>query len=310
VLAIGNPYGLRSTVTAGIVSAKGRSGLHILDYEDFIQTDAAINPGNSGGPLLDLEGKVVGVNTAILSATGGSLGIGLAVPIDLAALVRERLESSGKVTRGFLGIHLQDVDARLAEQLGVDIGAGVLVTDVAPDSPAARAGIRREDLILEVAGQPMKSVQVLRNRIALTEPGTKAEVVVARGGERKTLTVVIGELPGAEAAAESRPARDEKQLGLEIQELTPALAQSLGLEEQEGVVVTGVRVGSPAYDAGLRRGMLVQEVDRRPVATAAEFRAALGALEEQGSVLLYVRHRMGTSYLVLEKGRESRERDE
>ncbi len=299
VLAIGNPFGLASTVTAGIVSAKGRSGLRILDYEDFIQTDAAINPGNSGGPLLDVHGRVVGMSTAILSRSGGSAGIGLAIPIDMVGQIREQLLAHGSVVRGYLGAYLQELDEGVARALGHALREGVLVTRVIEGSPAERAGLRRDDVIVSFDGAPASGVQPLRNRVSLTPPGERVALVVERGGERVELAVVLDELDRDAAGAAPEPPREE-ELGLTVGAVSARQARRLGLAEASGVLVTGVRFGSRAYEAGLHEGLVILEVDRRPVRDAEGFWLAVDE-GEGDSMLLFVQDRDGSRYVVLER---------
>lgn len=196
VLAIGNPFGLQHTLTVGVVSAKGRTELGINDYEDFIQTDAAINPGNSGGPLVNLDGQVVGMNTAIFSSSGGYMGIGFAIPVNFVKTVADQLIQQGSVVRGQLGVLLQPLTPELARRLKLDAGQdGIAVTDVEPDSPAARAGFRKDDVIFSYAGLPVKDVGDFRNRVASTDPGKQVEIGILRNGKRQTLNVEIGRLP-------------------------------------------------------------------------------------------------------------------
>ena len=306
VIAIGNPFGLEQTVTQGIVSAKGRSQLGLSEYEDFIQTDASINPGNSGGPLIDVTGKVVGVNTAIFSRSGGNMGIGFAIPIDLARHIMTALIDEGVVHRGFLGVSIQDVTAELAQALGIEAGAGVLVSDVQADSPAAQAGIRSGDLIVAFDGQPVRSVNELRVRVADVKPGSQTPVTVLRDGQQVATRVTLAERPRAAAAAteegsgKQAPAgAPEAAVGLALQELTPQIAAQLGYQGQQGVLVGAVRSGSAAEEAGLQRGALIQQVNRRPVSSVAAFRQALAQVQPGQSLLLLVRQGPNVRYLAL-----------
>jgi len=289
VLALGNPFseGLRSTVTAGIVSAKGRSRIGLTDYEDFIQTDAAINPGNSGGPLINLRGEAVGVNSAIASRSGGSQGVGFAIPIDLVRSVQRSLVDEGRVVRGWLGVYLGELTDELREAFQIDAATGVLVQQVAADSPAARAGLEDGDVILELDGAPVDDVRALRFRIAEMRPGTKVALGLLRDGGRRALTVELGELED-----ETRPLAQARQrgvldaLGFTVGELTREWRAELGLDDTvEGVLVTDVRRTSPAEDEGLRPGDVILEVGRQPVRSRA---GLLRAAEEvaAGEVLL------------------------
>jgi serine protease Do len=297
VMAIGNPFGLENTVTAGIVSAKGRY-IGTGPYDSFIQTDASINPGNSGGPLINLRGEVVGINTAIFSRTGGNIGIGFAIPINLAKELIPQLESKGKVTRGWLGVLIQKVTPEIAESLGLKEPSGALVADVMKDGPAKEAGIQVGDVIVEFDGRPVKESNELPLLVARTAVGKKVSVTVLRGGQTKHLEVTVGELKEEEVAA-AGPAETE-ELGLTVQNLTPEIAQSLGLDPKtEGVVVSEVEPGSAADEAQLRRGDVILEVNRKPVKSAEAFRKAIRETEKGKSVLLLVRRGDSTVFLAL-----------
>ena len=298
VVAIGNPFGLSHTLTAGVVSATGRTSLGISDYEDFIQTDAAINPGNSGGPLVNLDGEVVGMNTAIFSRSGGYMGVGFAIPVNLARAIADQLIASGEVTRGFLGIVIQQLTRDLAESFGIDPGQGIVVAQVSEDSPAAKAGIRQGDVILEYRGRPVSDVGDFRNQVSLTTPGSSQELIVLREGERQTLTVTIGTLSDSEVAS-SGSTQTADELGLTVQTLTQELAEQLDVKEGEGVVVTEVRRGSIAAMAGIDPGTLILQVNRKDVNSAAEFDAAVKAAGDSKRVLLLVRKEGMQRYLAL-----------
>jgi serine protease Do len=302
VVAVGSPFGLRETVTAGIVSAKGRAGLSIEDYEDFIQTDAAINRGNSGGPLVDIDGRVVGVNTAILSRTGGSVGVGFAIPINMARPIVQQLVRHGKVTRGFLGVLIQDVSSEMADRLGLDKAAGALVSQVMPDTPAARAKIQVGDVIVSYDGEPVSGVAKFRNRVAATPPNTKTKLVVLRDGKRKTLTVSIGTLKDGAVATVPGGApgtTTAKGLGLTVQNLTADLAERLSIKAKSGVVVTAVDPAGPAVDKGISQGDVIIEVDRSSVNNVAEFEAQLKKADADKGVLLLIVNQQGTRFVVL-----------
>jgi len=302
VLAVGNPFGLSHTLTAGIVSAKGRSGMGLNDYENFIQTDAAINPGNSGGPLVDLDGRVVGMNTAIFSRSGGYMGIGFAIPINMAKQIRDQLVKHGKVTRGRLGVYIQDLTRELADSFGLDKNKGILVAQVIKDSPAEKAGLKRGDVITELEGHPVGKVAEFRNKIALTTPGTSLTLTIVRGGDEQKIKVVIGELE-TDAKGRPTPASTIKRYGLQLQQLTEPLAEQLGYQGEQGVLVAGVEDGSAAEEAGIQKGDLIQEVNRIPVNSPAEVKAALKKTRKGGAALLLVRHGEATRYLAL-KGKE------
>ncbi len=297
VLAFGNPFGLSHTLTAGIVSAKGRSGMGLNEYENFIQTDAAINPGNSGGPLVDLDGRVVGMNTAIFSRSGGYMGIGFAIPINMAQRIRTQLVENGNVTRGRLGVYIQDMTPDLAESFDLEKGEGILIAQVIEDSPAEDAGLKQGDLILELNGKKVGKVADFRNRISFTAPGTKVKLLIKRNNKTRTITAKIGKL---ETDVDGRPTATGKlsKLGLSLQELNPDLAEKFDYQGQTGVLVTDVDPGSAAERAGIKRGDLIQEVNRTPVKTPTEVRKAIEK-NKRSSLLLLVRQGDATRYLAI-----------
>jgi serine protease Do len=297
VLAIGNPFGLAETVTAGIVSAKGRSNIGIADYENFIQTDAAINPGNSGGPLLNLKGEVIGINTAIYSQSGGYMGIGFAIPINMAVAIKEQLVASGKVSRGYIGIYMQPMTAELAESFGLKESRGILVSDTTEESAAAEAGIRQGDVIVKLNGEDVTDMGAFRNAIAGQPPGTEFKLTVMRDGKPEDIKVTSRALPDddtAEAEADSNAGALLEKLGLQVQDLTEAIAKQLGYDEAKGVVVTSVDPNGPAAAAGMRPGILIDSVNREKVESVKAFQDALGAADKTKAVLLRVRE--GSAY--------------
>ncbi len=299
IFAIGNPFGLSNTVTAGIVSAKGRF-IGQGSYDDFIQTDAAINPGNSGGPLVNLKGEVVGINSAIFSRSGGNIGIGFAIPINLAKDLLPQLKEKGKVVRGWLGVYIQKVTPEIAESLKLPDARGALVADVMDDTPAGEAGIRVGDVIVEFDGHAVKDSTDLPLIVARTPIGKRAPVKLIRDGEEQTVTVTIGELKDDEVAvARGGPS----ELGLAVQNLTPEIAESLGIDPKtKGVVVAGVEPGSPADEAGLQRGDVILEVNRQPVANESAYRNAVRKLGKGKSALLLVRRGDNTIFMALKPG--------
>ncbi|MCA8974088.1 MAG: Do family serine endopeptidase [Planctomycetes bacterium] len=297
VMAVGSPFGLSSSVTAGIVSAKGRNAVGLTDYDDFIQTDAAINPGNSGGPLVNLDGEVVGMNTAIFSRSGGYMGIGFAIPANMAKAISRQLIDHGAVTRGYLGVLIQDIDAALGKSFGVAANKGILVAQVNADTPAAAAGLERGDVIVELDGKSAEKVAEFRNRIALMAPGSVQHLALLRDGKRLELSVTLGKL-GDDVAAEA-PQAAAGSLGISVQELDASLAQQFDCVGMTGVLVTEVRAGSIAQLGGLERGMLIQEVDRHPVGTVADYRREIDQAAQRDSVLLLVRDGAQAHYLVL-----------
>ena len=302
VIAIGNPFGLDQTVTSGIVSAKGRTDLHLVDYENFIQTDAAINPGNSGGPLINLNGEVIGINTAIVSGSGANAGVGFAIPINFAKSIMESLIQTGKVSRGFLGVEIQDLNNDLAEELGLENPEGILVTQVLANSAAERAEMRVGDVIFEFNGKKVSSRNQLRHVVAATPVGTKSTVKVIRDKKEITLTVMLGEFPDR-LGASGRPdvlSQPETLYGLSLQQLTPELAEGFGFKkETEGLVVTSVEPESPAAKSGLRQGDLILEIARQPVKTIQEFRSAARKERKGDKLLLRVRNAQGARFLVM-----------
>lgn len=296
VLAVGNPFGLSHTLTAGVVSAKGRSGIGLNDYEDFIQTDAAINPGNSGGPLVNLDGEVVGINTAIFSRSGGYMGIGFAIPVDMAKSIKTQLIEDGEVKRGRLGIYIQDITKDLAESFDLEETTGILITQVIEDSPAEDANLKQGDIILEVDGDKVDKVANFRNRIALTAPGTKVKLTIIRDGEQETVKAKIGKLDTDEASSKTGSS-DLPKLGLNLQQLTPELAERFGFENEKGVLVAGVESGSLADRAGIRRSSLILEIDKQRVTSVKQAKELLK--EQKKTHLFLVRQGGGTRYIAI-----------
>jgi serine protease Do len=300
VIAIGSPFELNQTVTVGVVSAKGRNRIGINDYENFIQTDAAINPGNSGGPLLNIHGEAIGMNTAIFSRSGGYMGIGFAIPISMAKAIQQQLEKHGKVTRGWLGVVIQDVDEELAKSFGLEKARGALISEVADKSPAAEAGLQQGDVIVELDGTELTDVSELRNKVALLAPGSKIDVLVIRDGKKKTVKVAIGEQPADMAKAPGSNGDDSLQnMGLTLQNLTEELAGQLGYSPEQGVLIAEVEPGSPAQQAGLKPGQLIEEVNRQRVLNLKELRKVLEEVKPDAKVLLYVRAGEYRQYIVL-----------
>lgn len=299
VVAMGNPFGLSHTLTVGVVSAKGRTSVGISDYEDFIQTDAAINPGNSGGPLVNLDGDVVGVNTAIFSRSGGYMGVGFAIPSKLAQRIANSLIETGEVVRGYLGIVIQPLTQDLAESFDIDASSGILVAQVEDGTPAAEAGFQQGDVIVEYEGKEVSDAGDFRNRVALTAPGSDRKVTVIREGKRKTLKVTIGKLDDARMMAGRGDTDTAEELGLVVQQITPDLAQQFNVEPGSGVVVTGVQPGSIAAEAGLRPGVVILQVDQKPIGSPAEFKRAVSNSSDDNRVLLLVGQGNMQRYIVL-----------
>ncbi len=293
VVAIGNPFGLEHTVTAGIVSAKHRF-IGQGSYDDFIQTDAAINPGNSGGPLINLSGEVIGINTAINPRANT---IGFTVPINMAKQILPQLRSDGFVTRGWLGVEIHDVTKELANEFGTDSGA--LVTRVLPGTPAEKSGMRHGDVIVEFDGQPIENRRELPRIVAGTSVDKQVAVVVVRDGKRKTIDVVLGALKEERVARAPTESSGDTEFGISVQDLTPEIAQQLGVEGDRGVVVTGVEPGSPAAEAGLRSGDVILEVDRGAVDDVAGMRKKLANADK--SVLLLIRRGDATIFVPMKR---------
>ncbi|MGI9331678.1 MAG: DegQ family serine endoprotease [Gammaproteobacteria bacterium] len=298
VVAIGNPFGLSHTLTVGVVSAKGRTSLGINDYEDFIQTDAAINPGNSGGPLVNLDGEVVGMNTAIFSRSGGYMGVGFAIPINLAKAIADQLVEEGEVTRGYLGIVIQPLTPDLAKSFGLTDTRGILIASVSEGSPAAAAGLRQGDVIVAYRGEPVSDIGGFRNRVAFTRPGAREALTIIRDGGRQEVTVTIGRQTGEERTAQGS-AQATETLGLTVRTLTSELAEQFGAEAGQGVVVTQVTPGSIAAQAGIGPGAVIVQVNRKPVSTAVQFKQAVEESRSDRRVLLLIRSGEMQQYLVL-----------
>jgi serine protease Do len=303
-IAIGNPFGLDRTVTVGIISATARTRVGVTQYDNFIQTDASINPGNSGGPLLNIDGKVIGINTAIVAA---GQGIGFSIPINQARDVMQQLITRGKVVRGWLGIVIQDVTDQLAGSFGVKEREGVLVAEVMKGSPADTAGLRAGDVVVDLSGTPIKEVPDLQRRIAAIRPGQTMKLTVIRDKKPVPITVKIGEMPADEPVVAEAPGNDE--WGLSVESLTGDAALRLDLPVSRGLLVTEVQPGSPAEKAGIRRGDVILEISRRPADDPATLFKALSALKPGETILIYV-HRAGGSggganqYLTMERSRQ------
>jgi len=298
VVAIGNPFGLGNTLTAGVVSAKGRV-IGAGPYDNFIQTDASINPGNSGGPLFNLDGEVIGINSAIFTQSGGNIGIGFAIPINMAKSVMSQLKEKGRVVRGWLGVVIQTVTPEIKEKFGLKTAEGALVGEVNTDSPAEKGGLKRGDVIVTFEGKKVETMNSLPPMVAETPIGKDAEIVVIREGKEKTLRVKIAELPEEPRVAATTMPEIEESLGLSVQELTPELAESLGLEGEKGVVVSSVRGGSPASEAGLQRGDLIQEIERESIEGMDDYTRIMRESASKDQILMVVRHEGHTRYVVL-----------
>jgi serine protease Do len=316
VLAIGNPFGIGETVTTGIVSAKGRRPGLGLDYEDFVQTDAAINPGNSGGALVDVEGRLVGINTAILSRSGGFQGVGLAVPANLVSQVADGLVKHGKVVRGYLGVGAQDLTPALAESLGLKAKRGALISDVQPDTPAAKSGLRNGDVVTAVNGQTIEDANKLTFTVGAVSPGTKLELDVVRDGETEKLTVTTAERPanvaragreGRGSSPEDLASADEGVLnGVAVDDIAPQMRNQLNLPARlKGAVITNVAPDSAAAKAGLRPGDVILEINKQPV-TSAQDAVELSTKADGKKTLLRLYSRGSTIFVVVDESDASK----
>src|ERR1700728_2129723 len=305
IFAIGDPFGVGETATMGIVSATGRSRLGIEDYENFIQTDAAINPGNSGGAMIDIHGNLVGINTAILShgGSGGNEGVGFAIPMSMAKPVMDQILAHGKVVRGYLGVHIQDLSPEIAKAFNYNMSGGALIGDVSPNTPASKAGLQKGDVIVKLNGQAVSDYVDLRLRISQMAPGTSVNLDVWRDGKTKDYTVALGELPEKAEAEESSGTESGGGLeGVEVDELTPEIAQQLNLGAgAHGVVVTSVDPSSPAAAAqpAIGRGDVIAEINHKPIRSVSDYKQAVAAAANQ-PLLLLVNHGGVTGYSVVQ----------
>lgn len=285
VVAIGNPLGLQASLTVGVVSAKGRNDLDIARIEDFIQTDAAINRGNSGGPLLNLDGEVVGINTAIASNMGGYMGIGFAIPSNIAQQITNQLINNGEVTRGYLGVNLQSVNHNLAQAFGLEKAEGALIADVKKDSPAALAGLKQGDIVISYNHTKILNIATLRNAVAMMEPGSKVNLTILREGKQLNIPVEIASFPTSGELISGI----ETKLGFEVENITPEIAQNLGLLDEKGVIVSNVRPGSPSAWTGMKKGALIIEANKQKVSSTEEFFKVLSTTETGKPVLLLIK---------------------
>ena len=302
VLAVGNPFGLNSTVTLGIVSALGRGRMGITQYEDFIQTDAAINPGNSGGALVNTKGELIGINTAIFSQSGGYQGVGFAVPTSMAKPVFESLIKTGKVVRGYLGVAIQDLTPDLAKNFGLKEAKGALISDVSGDSPAEQSGLKQGDVILEFQGTPVEDPAALQRLVTRTPIGTKASVKVLRDGHEKDMTVTISEQPDTLKVAKAAGETDEHAAlaGVEVQTLDRKTAHELGLSEKtKGVVVTNIDPDSWAQQAGLTEGDVIQSINRQEIKSVKDYEKVMSSLKKDQPVLLLINRRGASLFMTV-----------
>ncbi len=295
VMAVGNPFGLGNTVTAGIISAKGRI-IGAGPYDDFLQTDAAINPGNSGGPLFNMNGEVVGINTAIVAQ---GQGIGFATPINIAKEILAQLKT-GKVIRGWLGIMIQDITPDLAESFGIKETTGVIVADVVPDGPAEKAGIKRGDIIKTLNGKTVENAHMLSRTVAAMAPKSSAVIDLIREGKKQEIKVTIGTMPEELGSRKKSVTGSESAWGITVQNITPELAQRHGVDENEsGVIITEVKPGSAAGEARLRTGDVIKEVNRQKVQNIRDYKQIIGKMKKDETLLLLVKRSGNTFYIAI-----------
>jgi serine protease Do len=304
VIAVGNPFRLMHTVTAGIISAKGRSSVGLADYEDFMQTDAAINPGNSGGALTDLDGNVIGINTAISTPSGGNVGIGFAIPINMAKKVMDELIKNGSISRGYLALVPQDITDDLAKALNLKDTKGVLVGDVMKDGPADKAGIKTGDVIISVNNKKVENSTQLRNMIAEIKPGSEVNIKILRNNESKDIEVKIGERPNDIAQNKiennSKENFSSDKLGFTVQNLTSDISKNLGYKGEKGVLVTSVKPGSAADDAGIQVNDLIKEVNRTKVGSVDQFEKEISKLSKGDTIAFLIQRGKTSFYIALE----------
>ncbi|MDA0990946.1 MAG: Do family serine endopeptidase [Verrucomicrobia bacterium] len=301
VIAIGNPFGFNETLTVGVVSGKGRT-MNVTKYDDFIQTDAAINPGNSGGPLLNMDGHVIGINTAIFSSTGGNLGIGLAIPINMARTIKDQLIDSGKVNRSYLGIHMQELTPDLADSFGIDSEHGIIVADIVPNSAAAEAGLKGGDVIIRLNGVDVVGMSAFRNQIASSRPGTEIVLTVIRDGERRSIQARTRSFPGDSTAMTGghSPIKSPiDAIGLTVETRTPDSPDDPSFGVPSGVVVTAVDPDGPAAQKGIQVGDIITSANRQPVGTADEFKTLVANTGARKSILLLVLRAGVSQYVVV-----------
>lgn len=303
VLAIGNPFGLDSTVTAGIISAKGRANVGVADFEDFIQTDAAINPGNSGGALVNIKGELVGINTAIATRSRGYMGIGFAIPSNMAKQVMDSLISKGKVSRAQLGVYIQELDTSMAQSLKLEnANSGILVSGIVPGSPAEKAGVKKYDVITALNGKRVSDANQFRNQIALTAPTAQVTLSIMRNGKSIDIKPTLSEAESNTSAVDNAPAAQIPQEDLSVQDITPALRQRYQIQPNiEGVIISQINPNGQASEKGVRRGDLITEINRQPVKSAAAFQAVYAKIQKGDVVLLALRRGNGSLVVAYEK---------
>jgi serine protease Do len=301
-IAIGNPFGFTQTVTMGIISATGREGVGLADYEYFIQTDAAINPGNSGGALVNSNGKLIGINTAIFSRSGGYMGIGFAIPANMVKNVVKELMTSGKVVRGWLGVYIQDVNEDLAANFGYDGDKGVLIADIMEGSPAEKSDVKIGDIIIGVNGKNVDNVYELRRVIASSKPGSTVNLKIVRKGATKTIKFTIGEMPVKTAGKDDETTSpSEDSIGLIVHEIDERIAYQFRIKDTSGVVVMKVKPGSSAAAAGIIKGDVIKEIEKSPVAGIGDYHRLLKEYKEKNTLLFLVKRGGVNKFVVVKK---------
>jgi serine protease Do len=296
VVAVGNAFGFSNTVTTGIISAVKREGLGLADYEDLIQTDAAINPGNSGGALVDIKGKLIGINTAIFTRSGGSMGLGFAIPSNSVKVISDELIKTGKIVRGWVGVRVQELTDEMADKFGIADAKGVIVAEVLKNSPAAKGGIVNGDIILAVDGRPTKNVYELKRYIALIKPGKKAEILILRKNEKLKLTITVETTPDADTKV---LAGGDSGLGITVTDLDEEIMYKYNIRDKAGVLITNVAPASPAEKAGLAPGDLVIEVEKTPVKNTLDYNKALKELEKNRTILFLIKRGGAQQYVII-----------
>ena len=300
VLAAGSPFGLSQTVTAGIVSALGRDSTQIAEYGNFIQTDAAINPGNSGGPLLNIYGKVVGINTAIITRSGGNMGVGFAIPINQAVSIKDQLITNGKVSRSVLGIYIQNVNDELAKSFGLENNNGILISDIIADSAAEEAGLQGGDIIIEFEGEPAGKLGSFRNKVAATPPNTKVKLKIFRDGKFSNVNVITRAMDSLTINDVSKEVSDTlNKIGITVTGLDSEEAKALSLKEEDGVLITEVEEGSASWRAGIQPGQVITSVNRQPVSNIEEFSKAIDDSMDNEQVLFLISDGSGSRFVVI-----------
>ena len=300
VLAAGSPFGLSQTVTAGIVSALGRDSTQIAEYGNFIQTDAAINPGNSGGPLLNIYGKVVGINTAIITRSGGNMGVGFAIPINQAVSIKDQLITNGKVSRSVLGIYIQNVNDELAKSFGFENNNGILISDIIADSAAEEAGLQGGDIIIEFEGEPAGKLGSFRNKVAATPPNTKVKLKIFRDGKFSNVNVITRAMDSLTINDVSKEVSDTlNKIGITVTGLDSEEAKALSLKEEDGVLITEVEEGSASWRAGIQPGQVITSVNRQPVSNIEEFSKAIDDSMDNEQVLFLISDGSGSRFVVI-----------